>query len=98
MKWIIVSLCGTSGNGGEKEREKMRQRGRRGGKTDGSGGVRQIPSDNKSVQTEGTLVTFTSTKTVSLQIKPSKVGITSTIHEGETLRFKLANNTTLAID
>lgn len=23
MKWIIVSLCGTSGNGGEKEREKM---------------------------------------------------------------------------
>lgn len=86
---------------GERKREserRWRQRGRGGGKTDGSGGVRQISTDNKPVQTDGTLVTFTSTKTASFQIKPSKVGTTSPIHEGEMLRFKLANNTTIAID
>lgn len=85
MKWIIVSLCGTSGNGGEREREKIETERQGGGKTDGSGGVRQISTDNKPVQTQETLVTFTHTKTTSSQIKPSKVGITSAIHEGEKL-------------
>jgi len=79
-------------------RERERERDRGGRKKDGSSGVRQISTDNKPVETEGTLVTFTSTKTTSPQIKPSKVGTTSPIHEGETLQFKLANNTTLAID